>query len=94
MYEWERRTLQTSDDGRPKTVAYNGHNYFVEQGPAGLVLKITPEETRIPIGIVDVKLGQVRALDPSNYDTVKGVYDAYKASGNPTWFEKPWRRFQ
>jgi hypothetical protein len=54
----------------------------VEQGPGGFALKITPQGTPVPIGIVDVRQGRVTALDPNNYDTVKGVYDAYKSSGS------------
>src|SRR5271163_4216801 len=73
---------QTSDDGRPKTVLYNGQTYLVELSPGGSALKITPQGTPVPIGIVDMRRGRVTALDPNNYDTVKGVYDAYKASGS------------
>jgi hypothetical protein len=75
-------TSQTSDDSRPKTVPYNGQNYLVQQSPGGSALKITPQGTPVPIGIVDIRRGRITALDPGNYDTVKGVYDAYKASGS------------
>jgi len=75
-------TSQTSDDSRPKTVLYNGHNYLVQESPGGSALKITPQGTPVPIGIVDIRRGRITALDPNNYDTVKGVYDAYKASGS------------
>lgn len=73
---------QTSDDGRPKTVLYNGQTYLVELSPGGAALKITPQGTPVPMGIVDIRRGRITALDPNNYDTVKGVYDAYKASGS------------
>ena len=82
LIDIQRGRAQTSDDGRPKTVLYNGQNYFVELSPGGAALKITPQGTPVPIGIVDVRRGRVTALDPNNYDTVKGVYDAYKASGS------------
>ena len=75
-------TAQTSDDGAPKTVQYNGQSYFVEQSPDGAALKITPQGTPVPIGIVNIRSGRITALDPNNYGTVKGVYDAYKASGS------------
>jgi hypothetical protein len=75
-------TAQTSDDGAPKTVQYNGQNYFVEQSPGGAALKITPQGTPVPIGIVNIRSGRITALDPNNYGTVKGVYDAYKASAS------------
>lgn len=73
---------QTSDDGRPKTVVYNGQNYLVELSPGGFALKITPQGTPVPIGIVALRTGRINALDPNNYDTVKGVYEAYKAGGS------------
>jgi hypothetical protein len=73
---------QNSDDGRPKTVSYAGKNYWVEQSPGGFALKITPEGTPVPIGVINMRTGRITALDPNNYDLVKGVYDAYKASGS------------
>jgi hypothetical protein len=76
-----RGIAQTSDDGAPKSIQYNGQNYFVEQSPGGAALKITPQGTPVPIGIVNIRSGRITALDPNNYGTVKGVYDAYKASG-------------
>ncbi len=72
---------ENSDDGRPKTVDYNGKNYLVEQSPGGFSLKITPQGTPVPIGIVSIRNGRITAMDPNNYDLVKGVYEAYKAGG-------------
>jgi hypothetical protein len=72
----------TADNDRPKVVSYNGQNYFVEQSPGGFALKITPQGTPVPIGVVDIRQGRVTAMDPNNYDTVKGVYEAYKSGGS------------
>jgi hypothetical protein len=76
-----------SDEGRPKTVSYNGKNYLVEQSPGGFSIKITPQGTPVPIGIVAIRSGRITAMDPNNYDLVKGVYEAYKSGG--ATFEAP-----